>query len=227
MIDGVGNYQEDPAIESRCREATAKLDSAIDEMIAHYSTDSENLSIISVLSRAGQALESIRANVKLAISGGQNEPRDAIAGCIWALLSHPKELQKVLNGQANWLQVFEEYARWVSPIGMSPRELKQDFDWDGISMKQGSRVFFMFSSANRDEAHFELPETFNVSRDTRKAISFGAGPHFCAGAAASRTLIAEVALPMIFSAFPQMHLTENVECTGWAFRGPVAVEVTL
>jgi cytochrome P450 len=225
MIDGVGNYQGDPDIEAKCYEATAMLDAAIDEMIKHWADHSDNLSITAVLSRSGQPLESIRANVKLAISGGQNEPRDAIAGCIWALLSHPTELQKVRGGEATWLQVFEEYARWVSPIGMSPRELKQDFEWNGISLEKGSRIFFMFGSANRDEAHFVNPDDFDVSRDTTKAVSFGAGPHFCAGAAASRSLIAEVALPMIFEALPNMELVEDVECVGWAFRGPLAVKV--
>ena len=38
---------------------------------------------------ADMPMESVRANIKLAISGGQNEPRDAVAGCVWAVLTHP------------------------------------------------------------------------------------------------------------------------------------------
>ena len=68
-------------------------------------------------------MESMRANIKLAISGGQNEPRKAIAGTIWALLTHPEQFALVRDGKAKWLQVFEEYARWISPIGMSPRRV--------------------------------------------------------------------------------------------------------
>jgi hypothetical protein len=41
-----------------------------------------NSSILSVLLAAGQNMASIRANIKLAISGGQNEPRDAITGSV-------------------------------------------------------------------------------------------------------------------------------------------------
>ena len=73
--------------------------------------------------RAGMPLDSVRANIKLAISGGQNEPRDAIAGTVWALLTHPDELELVRSGEVSWLQAFEEYARWISPIGMSPRRI--------------------------------------------------------------------------------------------------------
>ena len=172
-------------------------------------------------------MENIRANVKLAISGGQNEPRDAIAGCVHALLSHPGEMAKIRSGKASWLQVFEEYARWTSPIGMSPREIKQDFEWNGILLEKGQRIFLMFGSANRDEAHFDASDSFNITRDTSKAISFGAGPHFCAGAAASRTLIAEVALPRLFAAFPAMTMAGEAPFGGWAFRGPLKVPVRL
>ena len=224
MIDGVGNYGGDPEIEARCHEATAMLDKAIDRMLVECA-DTPDTSIVSVLASAGQPLESIRANVKLAISGGQNEPRDAIAGCVWALLNHPEQLEMVRAGDATWLQVFEEYARWISPIGMSPRELKSDFEWNGVALKKGQRIFFMFGSANRDQDHFDQADAFDITRDTAKAISFGAGPHFCAGAATSRTLIAEVALPMLFDAFPNLRLAGDVPFGGWAFRGPLEVPV--
>ena len=226
MIDGVGNYAADPVIEARCHEATAFLDNAINEVLSGEVEPSPS-SIITILSQVGQPLENIRANVKLAISGGQNEPRDAIAGCVHALLSHPGEMAKIRSGKASWLQVFEEYARWTSPIGMSPREIKQDFEWNGILLEKGQRIFLMFGSANRDEAHFDASDSFNITRDTSKAISFGAGPHFCAGAAASRTLIADVALPKLFAAFPDMALAGDVPFGGWAFRGPLKVPVRL
>ena len=85
----------------------------------------------------------------------------------------------------------------------------------------------MFGAGNRDEDIFKNADRFIVGRDTSKAVSFGAGPHFCAGAAASRTLIAEVALPMLFEAFPQLKLAGDVPFGGWAFRGPLKVPVKL
>lgn len=226
MIDGVGNYQGDAAIESRCKAATRLLDDAIDEQLA-APPDPSATDMISVLKEAGQPIESLKANVKLAISGGQNEPRDAIAGAATALLMEPHQLDLVSKGKATWLNVFEEYARWMSPIGMSPRRIAQPFTWNGIDLEAESRAFLMFGSANRDENHFENAPVFDVTRNTSKAISFGAGPHFCAGAAASRCLVAEVALPMLFEKFPKMQLKETVKFGGWAFRGPLKVNVAL
>lgn len=226
MIEGVANYGGDPEIEARCHTATARIDAAIDERLPQVA-DTSDQSLISVLTRAGQHMDSVRANIKLAISGGQNEPRDAIAGAVWALLSHPEQLERTQKGSASWLQAFEEYARWISPIGMSPREIRQAHTVGDFTFKPGQRVFLMFSSANRDETIFDQPDTFDITRDNAKAISFGAGPHFCAGAAASRVLIADVALPMLFERFPDLALDGDTPFGGWAFRGPLKMPVKL
>jgi len=224
MIDGISNYIGDKAIEAHCNAMTAFLDQSIDERVEELKTEPD-ISILGVLLQTDQPMESIRANIKLTISGGQNEPRDAIAGCVWALLTHSEQLEKIKKDEASWLQAFEEYVRWISPIGMSPREIAKDFDYNGIHLEKGQRIFFMFSSGNRDETIFDDPQQFDITRDTSKSISFGAGPHFCAGAAASRTLIAEVALPMLFDAFPNLQLAEDVAFGGWAFRGPLKMPV--
>lgn len=226
MIDGVGNYAGDPEIEQRCHHATALIDQAIDTMTAEAQSQ-PNSSLLSVLGQTDQPMDSIRANIKLAISGGQNEPRDAIAGSAWALLAHPQQLQAIWDGKNTWLQAFEEYARWISPIGMSPRRIAQNHVWNGMELEAEQRLFFMFGSANRDEDIFEQSDRFDISRDTSMAISFGAGPHFCAGAAASRALIAEIALPLLFETFPDIQLCGEVDFGGWAFRGPLSVPVTL
>ncbi len=55
--------------------------------------------------------------------------------------------------------------------------------------------------------------------------AFGAGPHFCAGAGIARALIAEIALPMVFDALPNMQLAGNAKITGWAFRGLTSLPV--
>ncbi len=226
MIDGIANYNGDPEIESRCNRATQLIDDSIDAMLPTLK-ENPNHSILSILNQSEQPLPSIRANIKLAISGGQNEPRDAIAGTTWALLTHPKQLERILNAQSSWLDAFEEYARWNSPIGMSPRRIAQDFQYNDIEFDAQSRAFLMFGSGNRDESIFEHADQFDITRDTSKAISFGAGPHFCAGAAASRTLIADVALPMLFDRFPNLSILEPVKMGGWAFRGPLSLKVKL
>jgi cytochrome P450 len=220
MIDGIANYTGDPAIEARCHAATTGIDAAIDDMLPVV-RKTPNHSLLSVMVHGGMPEENVRHNIKLTISGGQNEPRKAIAGTIWALLTHPEQFALVRDGKVAWLQVFEEFARWISPIGMSPRRIAKAATVGSVDFAPGDRVFLMFGSANRDEAHFADAEKYDLTRDTAKSIAFGAGPHFCAGAAASRAMIADVALPSAFARLKGLRLddAEPVRIGGWAFRG--------
>src|SRR5258707_3103347 len=224
MIDGIANYTGNKELEARCHAATSGIDAAIDDMIPVVKQN-PNTSILSVLLAAGQNMESIRANIKLAISGGQNEPRDAIAGATWALLTHPEQLALVQDGKAKWLDAFEEYARWIAPIHMSPRRVAKPWSYGRIDFEPDDRVFFMFGSANRDEACFSEPDRFDISRDTQKSIAFGAGPHYCAGAFASRAMVADVALPGIFKRLKGLRLApaEPVRFGGWGLWGLVTL----
>ncbi|OIQ37554.1 MAG: cytochrome [Roseobacter sp. MedPE-SW] len=224
MIDGCANYAADAEVEQRCHAATGRIDACISDRLAQP-LDTDDLSLLAVQRRAGLEEPRIRANIKLAISGGQNEPRDAIAGTVWALLQHRDQLAEVLAGRANWGQAFEEYARWISPIGMSPRRVAKEYELYGVTLLPQDRVFLMYSSGNRDERVFARPGAFDLHQDCSAAISFGAGPHFCAGAWISKALIGQVALPMLFEAMQNLHLTAEAQFGGWAFRGPLSVPV--
>ena len=227
MIDGISNYIGSAEPEARCNAATAAIDAAIDERLPELE-HTPDMSLLSVMVQSGMPLDQVRANIKLTISGGQNEPRDAIAGAIFALLTHPDQLELVLNGSVTWQQVFEEYCRWVAPICMSPRRIAQEHTFQGVTFEPEERVMFMFGSANHDEDYFTNPALFDITRDISPNLTFGAGPHVCAGAAASRSLVGDFALPLAFERLQNLQLDESAASTrfgGWAFRGPLNVSV--
>lgn len=227
MIDGISNYIGAAEPEARCNAATAAIDAAIDERLPELE-HTPDMSLLSVMVQSGMPLDQVRANIKLTISGGQNEPRDAIAGAIFALLTHPDQLELVLNGSVTWQQVFEEYCRWVAPICMSPRRIAQEHTFQGVTFEPEERVMFMFGSANHDEDYFTNPALFDITRDISPNLTFGAGPHVCAGAAASRSLVGDFALPLAFERLQNLQLDESAASTrfgGWAFRGPLNVSV--
>ncbi len=227
MIAGIANYVGDEEPRQRCHEATQAIDEAIDERVSVLKREPD-MSMLSAFLKAGMPLDSIRANIKLTISGGQNEPRDAIAGAAWALMTHDPQYRQVMNGQVDWSAVFDEYVRWISPIGMSPRRVTREHPIGNWTLLPDQQVFLMFGSANRDESVFDDADQFDVTRDTSKHIAFGAGPHFCAGAAASRALVAGVGLPTLFAALPNLKLCESdpVRLGGWAFRGVLNLPVS-
>ncbi|MCB1360589.1 MAG: cytochrome P450 [Rhodobacter sp.] len=224
MIDGCANYAGDPAVTDRCNDCTAAIDRYIDERVPDLLRAPDH-SLLSVQLQAGLTETQYRANVKLAISGGQNEPRDVIAGLTWAMLTHPDQYALVTTGKKTWLDAFEEYARWIAPVGMSPRRVARRHALHGVTLEPEDRVFLMFGSANRDESVFARPDAFDLTQDSGPAVSFGAGPHFCAGAWAARSLIADVAMPMIFQRLTGLRLNGETIFGGWAFRGPIRMPV--
>lgn len=235
MIDGCSNFAGDPAVEAHCLDCVATIDRHVEERLSQVKA-APDATLLSVQHQAGMSAAQNGINIRLAISGGQNETRDAIAGTIWALLQHPEQLEQLKTGDPgaeesadaagiSWGKAFEEYARWQSPIGMSPRRVAQDYDFGGVHFAPEDKVFLMFSSGNRDESVFAQSDRFDLSRDCTQAISFGAGPHFCAGAWISRCLIGDVVLPRVFARLKGLRLAGEVPFGGWAFRGPLSMPV--
>ena len=127
MLDGCANYIGDAEVEARCHEATKLIDEHIDIACKRLAKEPD-LSALSVQLGTELSMDSVRANVKLVISGGQNEPRDAIAGTAWALMAHPEQFEQIKNGDVSYLAAFEEYAKmeladwYVAPPCRSLRE---------------------------------------------------------------------------------------------------------
>jgi cytochrome P450 len=115
----------------------------------------------------------------------------------------------------------------MSPIGMSPRRVAKRDTVNGVTFEPEDRVFLMFGSGNRDEAVFARPDLYDLTQDCSASIAFGAGPHFCAGAWASKALIGDVALPTLFDRLRGLRLDppEASRFGGWAFRGPLSMPV--
>jgi cytochrome P450 len=224
MLDAVANYAADPTIDANGFARSAEVDVSIDAHLIALK-DAPDPSILSVLSRAGMSRAAIGGNVKVIIGGGQNEPRDALAGMVCALLRNPDQHALITAGDYSYLDAFREFTRLEAPIQMAPRMVARTDTVDGVTFEAGDRVFLMYGSACRDEDVFDHADQFDITRDTSSAIPFGAGPHFCAGAAAARTLVAQVAAPTLFARFPDLRLDGPVRAHGWAFRGPLNAPV--
>ncbi len=75
----------------------------------------------------------------------------------------------------------EEAVRMVTPIRAFSRYVAQDTGISGVDLPEGSRVIAVYASANRDDAVWDNPNTFDVRRAVRKHIGFGHGVHTCMG----------------------------------------------
>ena len=81
----------------------------------------------------------------------------------------------------------EEFLRWRGPVMSFRRTATSDHVVRGRQISRGEKVILSYASANHDERHFEMPETFDPSREHLDHVAFGGGgPHFCIGAQLAR-----------------------------------------
>ncbi|MEU0303602.1 cytochrome P450 [Streptomyces sp. NPDC006175] len=226
FIAAVANVQEDPRVSEANRIANAEADAAIDRRMAELA-GSADPSMISVMLRAGLPPDLVRANAKLAISGGVNEPQHVLTSGVHALSQHPDQLAAVRAGEYTYTQVFDEVVRWMPPIHTLMRRARVDVELNGVTMPAGSLVWILLGAANRDPRHFEQPDRFVVSRPRRPHLAFGSGPHICAGSWAARSSIAEVAWPLLYDGLPGLTpVDDDARFHGFFFRGLPGLPVT-
>ena len=44
------------------------------------------------------------------------------------------------SGECTWLQAFEEFGRWISPIGMSPRRVDRPYVYHGVEFEPDIKI---------------------------------------------------------------------------------------
>ena len=229
LIDGAGNFGWRDEPFARADQANEEMHALFDRLQDRHRAAPNN-SAFSVMLNADDPIpeQQIYANIKIAIGGGINEPRDALNTILYGLLTNPDQLEEVKRN-ADWDRAFEEGVRWVAPISASSRLVTEDTEIRGCFIPKGDTVMTIQASANRDEDVIEDGEVFNVYRDKCTHQSFGNGPHFCQGTHVARRAVGQVMLPILFDRFPNMTLPDPdaVIWRGFGFRGPINMPVLL
>ena len=148
---------------------------------------------------------------------GHETTRTALSHGLTHLSQNPDQRALLLGDMERVMPTaVEEIVRYASPVVWMRRTLTQDYVLSGHEFHQGDKVIMFYGSANRDEAIFENPDTFNVLRDPNPHVGFGGpGPHFCLGAHLARREITLMfrelytRLPDIELAGPPVQLRSN------------------
>lgn len=229
LIDGAGNFGWTPGPFDATDIANADMDKCIRANAERLRSDPDSSALSFMVNAKNPIPESqMIANVKIAIGGGINEPRDALLTILYGLLTNADQLAAVREGD-KWRSAFEEGVRWVAPIQASSRLVMEDTEIRGCLIPKGDTVMTIQASANRDEDIFEDGENYNALRESNPHQAFGNGPHHCAGAHLSRRTVGAILLPMLFERFPLMTLPDpaSVRWHGFGFRGPLNLPVLL
>lgn len=152
------------------------------------------------------------------IVGGHDTSTGQIACTLLTLFEHPELLTPLRDDPARIPAAVEEALRYVPTLGAIPRVALATFEIDGFRIEPGALVWLVTDTANHDPTGYADPGRFDPQRfdrdDAPRLMTFGAGPHFCLGAAFARMVVQE-ATAAVLALPPPLRLAEPAEQIPW------------
>lgn len=220
----IGNLVWDERIRARGKRAFEQFRALVVLQLEHLA-EHPNASILSqILHSPTHALtqDEIVSNIALTFFGGIETTSAMLSNTLWALLSHPAQKTEVQNDLGLLQNAIEESLRWQAPVQSAMRFPTETVTLHGQTIQTGEKIYCMIGAANRDPAHFEDPDRFDIHRhNASQHLSFAHGPHFCFGAGMAR-LEAVVGLSALLQRFPNLELDRDQPSApqGHEFRSP-------
>ncbi len=166
------------------------------------------MSVLSAVEVNGERLNSMELELffLLLTVAGNETTRNLMSGAMYAFFQDPDQWNRLCDDRSLLqTQAVEEMLRFVTPVMNFRRTAMCDTELSGTTIRQGDKVVFYHTSANRDEDIFENPGGFDIARDPNPHIAFGGGgPHFCLGANLARMEI-RVMFEHLLDRLPDIH----------------------
>ena len=160
-------------------------------------------------------------------AGGETTFR-VMGNALFALLTHPDAMQRVVDNRSLIPEVIEETLRWETSVTQVSRVATRDAEVAQCPISAGSPVGVITASANHDESRWDAPDEWRLGRPVQHHLAFGTGPHQCLGMHLAR-LELRIGLDTILDRLLNLRLDEertaDAIVEGYAFRGPRALPV--
>jgi len=145
--------------------------------------------------------------VQILLSAAADTTVMTLGTAIRAFCEFPDQYQALKQNPSMTRIAFDESLRWDSPSRMAGRITTRDVEIDGYVIPAGTRCGLLFAAANRDPRKWSDPDRFDIRRDVRGQVGWGAGVHMCVG----RTLAQLEADAMLGAMLPKI---QRFEATG-------------
>ncbi len=134
----------------------------------------------------------------------------ATLDCMVAFLArHPGHRRALVEDPSLLPAAVEELLRWLTPVMVIPRSVKEDVTIGGVRLEAGDGVMLVIGSANDDESEFAEPEV-DFGRAPNRHVAFGGSNHSCLGAHLAR-LELRVTLEELHQRIPDYWIPEGTE----------------
>lgn len=214
------------------RNSAAAFRAAVAPLIAPITEEAQGSLISHLVSLAPPARlsdEELLSNSLIVLFGGIETTEAAILNALWALLTHDDARKAVRTDDDRLAALIEESLRWEPAVQTCTRYAVRANLMHGVRIEPGDIVQCMMGGANRDPAHFQDPDRFDITRsNSGDHLSFGFGRHYCLGAVLAR-LEARLVMRSLLERWPHVRLdpTQSSAPRGHEFRKPPALWVTL
>jgi cytochrome P450 family 142 subfamily A polypeptide 1 len=154
--------------------------------------------------------EALMHETGLFISGGAETTRTLIARGLRTFCDHPDQWEALAADPAGVPDAIEEMIRWVTPLNNMFRTATVDSRIGAQAVSAGDRVILLYPSANRDEAVFDAPFVFDITRHPNPHVAFGFGTHFCLGASLARFEM-QILMEELVGRLTNLHVVEEID----------------
>jgi cytochrome P450 len=145
----------------------------------------------------------------LLLLGGLDTVTATLDCMITYLALHPDQRDRIVRDPSIIPSAVEELLRWLTPVMVVPRTIKEDLEMGGVQLQAGDGALLVLGAANDDESEFADPEV-DFSRNPNRHVAFGGSNHSCLGAHLAR-LELRVTLEELHSRIPDYRIAEGVE----------------
>lgn len=161
--------------------------------------------------------ETVAMIVNLLVAG-HDTAGSQIPCSILVALQHRDELTGIHENQVRLANAVAETMRLEPSIPLIPRTAIAPIELHGTTIPAGTTVFLCIAAACRDASAWRDPDHFDPDRftrpDTPRLLNFGAGTHYCLGAALAK-LAVESCVRSVLAEIPPLHLTEDPADLPW------------
>ncbi len=162
--------------------------------------------------------DEIVAMIANLLVAGHDTTGSQIPCAILVALQHRSELTGIAENRDGFASAVSEAMRLEPAIPMIPRTALESIDVQQTQIEAGSMVLLCTAAASRDRTVWRDADRFDAHRftrpDTPRLLSFGAGVHYCLGAALAKIAVEE-SVRAVLSADPPLRLAEDPANIPW------------